>query len=334
MKKKSNTYATVRQWELLKHLPSKGSGVTASELTDILKIQGYSVSKRTVERDLLELSRQFALICNDKSKPYGWKWMENIEFDIPALSLADCVSLSLIEDMIVPMLPSSILKSLRPRFEHARTKINTFHESNIITRWPDKIRIRHPAIPLIPPTIDEAVLDTMHQALLEEKTVQITYQGTGTKQTITLLLHPLGLVQRGVISYIVSTAFDYQDIRLYAMHRITQAEIQEHEVRRPEGFSLDNYVESGSIEFGSGDTIKFKARLHPDVAFYLKESPLSMDMTYEETGTWPIINASVQDSWQFRWWVQSQGSRLEVLEPYSLRHEIAEEALKTVALYR
>ncbi|NON23376.1 WYL domain-containing protein, partial [Klebsiella pneumoniae] len=39
-----------------------------------LRDVGFTVSKRTVERDLNELSLIFPLERNDKSIPFGWPW--------------------------------------------------------------------------------------------------------------------------------------------------------------------------------------------------------------------------------------------------------------------
>ena len=50
-----------RQWEMLKKLPAGGPGLTASQVTAWLQSQGYRVSKRTVERDLVELSTSFGI---------------------------------------------------------------------------------------------------------------------------------------------------------------------------------------------------------------------------------------------------------------------------------
>ena len=107
-----------RQWEILRLLPSVGVGISARELVERLTSLGFNVSKRTVERDLNELSRQFPLLCNDKSRPYGWRWMDNASFDIPNLSISDCVSLAITEEVIAPLLPPSVLRPLKPRFEY------------------------------------------------------------------------------------------------------------------------------------------------------------------------------------------------------------------------
>ena len=64
-----------RQWELLKLLPPKGPGITTLELQSLLSDAGHPTTKRTIERDLVELSRLFPLQCNSKGMPYGWHWM-------------------------------------------------------------------------------------------------------------------------------------------------------------------------------------------------------------------------------------------------------------------
>ena len=53
-----------RQWELLKLLPPKGPGITTLELQSRLSDAGHPTTKRTIERDLVELSRLFPLQCN------------------------------------------------------------------------------------------------------------------------------------------------------------------------------------------------------------------------------------------------------------------------------
>jgi predicted DNA-binding transcriptional regulator YafY len=52
--------------------------VTSAELVWRLSDVGFSVSKRTIERDLNELSLIFALERNDKSIPFGWYWSINL----------------------------------------------------------------------------------------------------------------------------------------------------------------------------------------------------------------------------------------------------------------
>lgn len=68
---------------------------------------------------------------------------------------------------------------------------------------------------LLSPANDELVSDVMHQALLKEKVVTVKYQSADSTEPKPLTLHPLGLVQRGLVSYVVATAFDYTNVRFY-----------------------------------------------------------------------------------------------------------------------
>lgn len=72
----SNTtrHTIARQWQLLKLLPARHPGLSSTQLQLALDKAGYKASKRTVERDLNDLSQVFPLHCNNKGMPYGWHW--------------------------------------------------------------------------------------------------------------------------------------------------------------------------------------------------------------------------------------------------------------------
>lgn len=71
-------HTIARQWQLLKLLPGRHPGVSSTQLQAALKTAGYTTSKRTVERDLVELSALFPLQCNSKGIPYGWYWQPGL----------------------------------------------------------------------------------------------------------------------------------------------------------------------------------------------------------------------------------------------------------------
>ena len=125
MPKASHHNAIARQWEILNRLPSRSPGMTAGEITQSLNADGFEVSKRTVERDLVELSRLFPLTYNDKGMPYGWHWVPDAELNIPGMKLADAMSLYIVEDLLRPLLPTTILSALEGRFRLARTHLET-----------------------------------------------------------------------------------------------------------------------------------------------------------------------------------------------------------------
>jgi predicted DNA-binding transcriptional regulator YafY len=136
-------------------------------------------------------------------------------------------------------------------------------------------------------------------------------------------LHPLGLVQRGPVTYLVATAFKYKNVRLYAMHRVAKAARAEERVKPPEGFDLDTFISAGAMQFGGGRPIRLEALVSEGLAEILAETPLSKDQVLAADGEQFRLKATVADSWQLQWWVLGQGEALEVVGPPSLRKSVA-----------
>lgn len=334
MPKASNTAAIDRLLEILKRLPTKRPGITASELTDWLRQEGYNVSKRTVERDLGELAEHFPVYCNARSKPYGWYWIAGEAPDLPSLTMADAMSLYLVEEQLRPLLPSAVLGSLTPRFQQARKKLAALASSNPNARWVEKVRNVQPALPLLPPKIEEGVLEAVQDALLGDLQLEVAYQRPDAEEPQSVILHPLGLVQRGPVTYLVATAFDYTDIRLYAVHRIREAQKLKETTGRPASFSLDDYIRKGSLHFGNGKTIKLVANVSEWLATILTETPLSEDQMLEENGEDFRVKATVDDTWQLHWWILSLGGEIEVMKPVGLRKMVCEEIIESAKIYK
>jgi predicted DNA-binding transcriptional regulator YafY len=325
--------AIVRQWEMLKLLPSKGPGVTVKTLVEQLTCKGYIVHRRTIERDLVTLSTMFSIVCNDKGTPSGWHWMPGESADLPSLSIADAVSLQLVEELVRPLLPSAVLESLEPRLRQARTSLEAMAEVNKRARWIDKVRHVSPTMPLLPPCVDAGILETLQEALLLERQVDVLYLSPQSDAPLELRLHPLGLVQRGPIGYLVATAFQYSDVRLYAVHRFQQAVPTREPIQTPREFSLDDFIAEGSLHFGDGKRIKFEAIVSEGLLAILAETPLSIDQKISSKAGQIRVKATLIDSWQLTWWILSYGPALEILRPSGLRKRISEQLNEAASLY-
>ena len=88
---------------MLRFLPRYPRKIAARELHALLGDIGQPASKRTIERDLIELSRVFPLVVDDRSKPYGWSWRrEAPTFNLPGLSLDESLAVNLVEQFMQP----------------------------------------------------------------------------------------------------------------------------------------------------------------------------------------------------------------------------------------
>lgn len=325
MPQATHHHALARQWELLRLLPTRPPGMTALELATRLQDNGFAVSKRTIERDLSELSSLFGIACNDKGMPYGWYWMNGEPADLPGISVTDAVSLNLIEEFLKPLVPSAMMATLEARFRLAKKKLDELSKDNKAARWIDKVKYVPPTLSLIPPKITAGVLETIQDGLLAEKQVSVRYHKPESAHPHELILHPLGMAQRGSVTYLVATAYDYTDVRLYAVHRIEAATLLDEDVIKPEHFSLEHYVAAGALQFGSGEPINLRARINGTLRTILDETPIAMDQRIvHESEDHYVLEATVVNSWQLRWWILSQGANIVIFEPLAVRDRIQE----------
>lgn len=316
--KTRNTLA--RQWELLKLLPTRGAGKSAKEISDDLAEAGFSVSKRQVERDLIDLQEVFGLECNDGSIPYGWRWGV-APIELPGVTLAEALSLQIVEETLKPLLPTSVLRTLQPRFEQAKVKLAALAEQNPAAAWAGKVMSVPPTLPMLPPMVDEDLLELIQTALLNGEQIEATYQGFSDEPKA-LQLHPLGLVVRGAVTYLVATAFDYTDVRLYALHRFLSVGRTYETSKCPKGFKLSQYVDEGALQFGNGQILKLVAMIDEVLAKHLTETPLSATQKIKPLDGVFELSASVVDSWQLHWWILSQGAAIKVLMPVALKERV------------
>lgn len=85
--------ATLRQWHLLALLPMGPRRADTATLAAQLAEQGLVVHRRTVQRDLIELSKLFPIVSDERTKPYGWRWADDA-----ALLAAELARLTAIYD--------------------------------------------------------------------------------------------------------------------------------------------------------------------------------------------------------------------------------------------
>ena len=334
MPKNEKKSTLLRQWEMMRMLTvsrsdSKQGGRwdKASTITARLNDDGYSVTVRTVQRDLLELSTIFPIELNDKNpRDYGWRWEKGANLDIPGMSVSEALAMRLVEMHMKQLLPATMLEGLQGVFSLAQSKLDKIEKqtNNHTKDWLNKVRVVPPTQPLLPPLMNENIQANIYQALLENRQIAAEYQSMSSGQLKEYVLHPLGLIMRGAVSYLVATAWDYDQARLYALHRFSKVEILDAAAETPKGFSLDKAIASGMAEFANqGEPIRLEIRCADWVAAFLAETPLSADQTTQaEPDGWVRITATVNDTWQLRWWLMGQGAGLEVCVPVELREEV------------
>lgn len=322
-----------RQWELLKLLPNRGPGLTALDLQNRLRDAGHDSTKRTIERDLVELSQIFPLQCNDKGTPYGWYWIPGSSAELPGVNLSEALTLRLVEDSIRPLIPAVMLKTLEARFNLARQKLEAMNKENPSARWLDKVSSVQPELTQIPPEIGGDLLDVIQHALMNDTQLSCRYYAAHKNQFHSFVLNPLGLIQRAHTTYLIATAEPFDDVRQFVIHRFEEAHLLASACVKPDGFSLQDYVVSGAMQFGTQQKIQLKAWVSEGLARLLQEAPLSDDMLLVEEDQGSSLTATVNDSWEFKWWVLSHAGSIQIIQPKQLRDEIKQRLQAALELH-
>jgi len=185
------------------------------------------------------------------------------------------------------------------------------------------VRIINRGQKLIPPNISSKILDTVYEALLTNKKLDIEYQSNEDSDIKEYEVNPLGLVFRDATIYMVSTLWKYEDIKQIVVHRIKKAVISDATKTIPKGFNLDQYINTGGFGYKVSDkTLKLKVLFEKYAANHLIETRLSEDQVVKIQDDGRILlTATVADTYELRWWLMGFGNDVEVVKPMSLRDE-------------
>lgn len=323
-----------RHFLILKSLPRLPQKIDIQRILQQLAAVDRSVTERSLQRDLNKLSGTYPIV-SDGAKPAGWSWTrEAVMMNLPALDPHEALAMQLAQSYLERLLPSATLDHLEPQFRLAAETLDK--HGNGLRKWPDKIRVLPRGPALATPKVNPEAQTTLYDALLKEKRVRIHYRKSATEESNEYELNPLGLIVRDRVSYLIATAGDYLDPRQYALHRVESAEILDTPAVCPKGFDIDAFIRQGEMAFATGRNIHLRFALAPSAARQLRECPLAPDQTIIEAETedgYPIIEATVQDSMELRWWLQSFGDEAKILEPSDLREAFRDVANNLAGYY-
>ena len=317
----------LRQWEMLKLIPRERK-TTVTELKDKLEGLGYSVTRRTLERDLDRLSIPFAIEADTRSKPYGWRYALNMHpANIPGLTSSEALTLVLLETYLKTLLPVAIADNLAGHFAAAKHAFSVEHSDSKLQSWLKKVKVLSPGQQLLAPTIDTIIQRTIYNALMQGYQVEMDYLATGSAVAKHYgSVHIQGLVQYGTVIYLVVTINEHQDIRLLVLHRIQKVSLKDELLCPLEHFDLQAYIDQGGFGFGGiAYPIELVAIFKNGSGQHLIETPLAKDQKIRPIDPQTLeIKAEVLDTPQLVRWLSSFGPDIEILAPESLRKTLTE----------
>ena len=333
MRKATDT--TLRHLATLECIPVHPRTKTTRQIVNALQATNseYDVTVRSVQRSLETLSAVFPIASDKRGRSNHWYWTDAHALTrIPAMSEQEAFALRLASEHLKPLMPRSALRLLAPYFEHAERIL----DGTRLGHWVDRACIIGHGPPLQAPSIRDDVQETVYAALMESRRLGVDYRSRSGERTRRMVLNPLGIVVRAGVFYLVATSWQYQDVRHYVLHRMSKPELLEEPAETPTGFRLAAHIQDDQ-RFSyplNPEALRLRALFAPEVGIHVTESRLSRDhrATTQDDGR-VLVEATVADTADLRWWLLGFGAAVEVLAPAGLRAELRRHALGMAALY-
>lgn len=314
----------LRLFALLRLIPVEPRRIATTTLLEKLKDRGFSVTLRSVQRDLGRLSVPFSLLCDTSETPYRWSFTRDASSEFADMDAPTALALYLSEHHLNGTLPQSVLAQLGPQFRRARNYLDGLGR-NGLAHWARRVRTLPNGKALMPAQLAPRIWAQVSAALLEGRQLQVEYLSRSKEGRKNLRIHPLALVSRHSITYLIGTANDYADLRQFALHRILSAQLLDAPVNEHKDFSLDRYIADGAFSRRqAAEEVELIADVHPQVAWLLNETPLSERQSLEPISgsDWQRLCAYVPLDQETLWWIFGLNDQIRVHAPQVWLDEI------------
>lgn len=328
--------ALSRALDTLLTLTSKPEGMTTPELFALKQAADPTAEKRTLERDLLFLEKEFSITCETKGRTNHWKASTALGRNItPGLSKASALALIISLRHNEHILPESLRLQLRPWTDQARQLLS--NDRDLGTEIHNRIAVIDRGPHLAPAEIESGVFEQIYQALNRNVQIDISIQARGSTEIKVHKLIPLGIVSKERVLYLVGQRPDFGSPYLLALHRMLSAQIMlGYSCPADTAKRFDDYVNRDQeLSFPhETSTIELKFAMTRRIALHLLERQLSNDQkVVEEDEDNIIFTATVVHNQELEWWLLGFGDDVEVLEPPELREFMAIHAANLANYY-
>ncbi|MDZ5433358.1 WYL domain-containing protein [Pseudomonas fluorescens] len=326
----------LRLFALLRLIPTEPQRIATPTLLEKLRDRGFSVTLRSIQRDLSRLSIPFSLQCDDSETPFRWSFTREAPLKLEDMDAPTALALFLSESHLTPILPQSVLDQLGPQFRRARNFLNGLG-GNGLADWAKRVRSLPNGKTLLPAQVSAHTWAQVSAGLLERKQLEVFYHSRSKGELKRFRLHPAGLVSRHAVSYLLASVDGYSDLRQFALHRITEVSVLEEAGHEHESFDVDAYIASGVFSYREAEAqVELIADVRPQIAALLNETPLSQQQTLSNVSEqgWHRLHATVPLDRETLWWIFALNENIRLHAPQVWVDEVRERLNSMQALYQ
>lgn len=286
----------------------------------------YETSKRTIYRDMQALGETGVPIIAEAGKGYSLV----AGYFLPPLSFTseEATMLALGSDLMAQHFDAQY----RAAAESAAAKLETVLP---LAQRAQVAHLRKSIVFIVPETLASesvaALLPVLRRALLERRTIRFhyhtryTHDGEPAKKT--RAADPYGMYHYGDAWYLVAFCHLRQSVRSFRLDRLSQLKVLDQRFELSADFKLEEPAEDDSRK------VTVRVLFDEAAAPWVRESRAYAVTSIVEQGEGLLVTYRVNEACELLQWLLSWGSHARVIEPASLREELAEEARKIFSLY-
>ena len=319
----------IRQWQVLREIESRRTGVTIHELAGLVK-----VTTRTIRRDLQALQESGFAVYDEGEENETKRWRLDAQpFRAlqEGLSVADVAALYLSRSIVEALSGWPLAEELRSVFAKLDGALNP-RMREFLSTLPQVIsakaapRARRESGKLID------VARRLFDAARDRRIVEMRYFSAKSNRAKTYVAHPyrLALAQGGV--YLVAWVPQYDEFRTFAAERIERLSVKEGTFRKTRELPADVFGASMGVFWAPAEPIELE--FDPRVAPYVRGRVWHDSQRIEELADGRIrLAMDVSNDWALRSWVLGFGASVRVIHPTALADAVLDEFKRGRALY-
>ncbi len=316
-----------RQVYILSLLSSSRTGYTAQELANRLDTLGAGVTKRTILRDIDELSLNYAI---EEEERNGKTYFKSGKFSLSGvdLTMEDMLSISFLRAMLSDYQQTQIGQSATEMLDKLTGKMSTLNQKHLeelkqIIAMGDS---RAKEMSDVDPEIEASVTD----AIDKKCKVKIKYHAWNSNEDSERVIHPFRFLFLDHNLCVEAYCELRKEKRTFRLSRIAAAEVLKDHFELPKEVDTDT-----RFLYISGDKpVDVKLQFDKETGRYIKEYHKQRADKLTDNDDGVLFEKKTGITTELLRWILQYGAGVKVLEPTELKDLVAEEIRKMADTYK
>jgi predicted DNA-binding transcriptional regulator YafY len=256
-----------RQIHILSILSESRKGYTIQELHSSMQKLGIDVSKKTIERDIDNISRHFYVYEESKNGEIRYK-AKKYKIDNINFTISELLSLYFLQQVIKPYQKLDVGKTAGLLIRKILEQTPSINQSYIDSV--SDLFIVNPADVIQEKSINESYIQDVREAIEKKYKLRMEYFSFSNEELTYRVIDPYILEIREGCYHLIGFCHLRNEVRDFRISRIRKLEMLDETFERPENF-YEQYSQNRFEKMTSDEKITLKIIFEGQTARYIKE---------------------------------------------------------------